>query len=104
MLDVFRLIMQETVGAQPVRRFLEREPKLALRVLTREHGALHEVVAQTIREVIAEAYPPRTARELVDRVDDAVHVASALQWVTIAIDEAPDAEHIVEILRRLLAT
>jgi hypothetical protein len=100
---MFRLIMRATVSAQPVRRFMEREPKLALRILTRRDGAVHRVISQTLEQVAAEAQPSAMTADLRSRIGDAVHLASVLQWATIAIDEEPDTQHILDILRRQLA-
>ena len=102
LLDLYRLILEATVTAQPVRRFMEREPRLALRILTRRDGAIHRVIAQTLCEVAAESTPKRAMQELEGRINDATHVAAVLQWATIAIDETPDTEDIIDVVRRQL--
>ncbi|HME03804.1 MAG TPA: QsdR family transcriptional regulator [Solirubrobacteraceae bacterium] len=103
LVDVFRLVSEATLHAQPVRRFIEREPALALRILISEHGAVHRVITQGLCEVAAEAHKPQEMRSLRKRIDVAVHVTSALQWVTVAIGEEPQADYLVDIVRTQLA-
>ncbi len=103
LLDVFRLVSETTLHAQPVRRFIEREPALALRILISEHGGVHRVIAQGLCEVGAETHTPKEMRSLRSRIDVAVHLASALQWVTVAIGEEPQIDYLVDIVRTQLA-
>ncbi len=102
-LDLLRLILDATIDAQPVRRFMEREPKLALRILTRRNAAVHRVIAETLLEAASGAQSGRLPTDLDERIDDAVHVAALLEWATIAIEETPDTAAIVATVRRLLA-
>ena len=101
MIDMLRHILRATTTAQPVRRFMEREPKLALRILTLRDGAVHRVIAQTLAEVASET--TTVSPDLQSRIDDAVQLGSVMQWASIAIDEEPDTEHIVRMMRRQLA-
>jgi AcrR family transcriptional regulator len=101
-IDVLRHVLRATTNAQPVRRFMEREPKLALRILTLRDGAVHRVIAETLVDVAREA--GTVSPDLKSRIDDAVHLGAVMQWATVAIDEEPDTEHIVGILRRQLTS
>ena len=101
-LDVIRLALDATANAQPVRAFLEREPQLALRILTLEHGAVHEVFAQALRDVVDETHSARSAAKLRGGIDVAVHVASALQWLAVAIHDEPQVDQIVAVARAQL--
>jgi len=101
-LDHLRLMLDATAQAQPVRRFIAREPQLALRILTSEHGEVHRVLVQGLCDVADEALTPRRAKVLKGRLDVAVDVATALQWVTIAIDDEPQSERIVDVVRTQL--
>ncbi len=102
LIDMLRLIMRATLDAQPVRRFMEREPKLALRVLTRRDGLVHCAISRALEELAAEAGPSALTAELRGRISDAVYLGSVLQWTTIATEEMPDTEYILGILRRQL--
>ncbi len=102
-LDYLRLILDATAHAQPVRRFIAREPQLALRILTSEDGEVHRVLVQGLCDVVDEVHTPRRAGILRRRLDVAIEVATALQWVTIATDGEPESERIVEIVRAVLS-
>jgi AcrR family transcriptional regulator len=102
-LDHLRLMLDATVEAQPVRRFIEREPRLALRILTGEQGEVHRILVEALRSVAAEVLTPRRAKALESRMDVAVQVATALQWVTVAIDDDPQTERIIGVVRTQLA-
>ena len=102
-LAALRLILDATAAAQPVRRFMEREPHLALRVLTRRDGAVHQELTDTLCEIAEEACADLDLERLRDRIGVAVHVGSALQWGSVAIDEEPPTDYILEILRRQIA-
>jgi hypothetical protein len=43
------------------------------------------------------------ATELEERVNVAVHAGTALQWATFTIGEEPDVEHILDVVRKLIA-
>ena len=101
-LDVLRLVLGATADAQPVRAFIEREPQLALRILTREHGAVHDVIALALRDVVDETLQARGAKRILERIDAAVHVAAALQWLAVAIHDEPRVEQIVAVAQAQL--
>ena len=73
-LDVFGLVLEATVNAQPVRAFHRARPQLALRILTREHGAVHKINTQKLRAVVDETHRAPDARRIRERIDVAVHV------------------------------
>lgn len=98
------LILEATAAAQPVRRFMEREPHLALRILTRRGGAVHRTLADTLHEMAVATSPEIDSDRLRDDIDVAVHVGSTLQWGSVAIGEEPPTDYILEILRRQLAS
>jgi AcrR family transcriptional regulator len=97
------LILEATAAAQPVRRFMEREPHLALRILTRRGGPVHRVLADQLYEMAAETSAEVDLDRLREEIDVAVHVGSTLQWGSVAIGEEPPTDYILEILRRLIA-
>jgi AcrR family transcriptional regulator len=101
-LDFMRRLMNATVHSQPLRGFVEREPQLALRLLSGEHGAVHQRIAQALTDVVALTYSPERARALKHNIDVVVRVGTALQWGTLTIGEEPKTDEAVEILRSLL--
>ena len=103
MLAYLRLILDATAHAQPVRQFIAREPQLALRILTSQQGEVHRVLVQGLGDVVDEVHKPQRARILRTRLDAAIEVATALQWVTIATEGEPESERIVAIVRAVLS-
>ncbi len=101
-IDAVRLILAETAKAQPVRRFMEREPKLALRILTRRRGAVQRAITESLVDMLSEGDGPAVTDDLTLRIGEATHLASVLQWAAVAIDELPDTDEIVTVVRRQL--
>jgi AcrR family transcriptional regulator len=99
-LAALSLILEATAAAQPVRRFMEREPHLALRILTRRDGAVLRMLTDKLYEMAADTYAEVDRERLRDEIDVAVHVGSALQWGSVAIGEEPPTDYILAILRR----
>jgi AcrR family transcriptional regulator len=98
-----RRLMEAAVEYEPVRGFVAREPELALRLILGKDGAVHRVVSQALRSVIAETRPPRRAKPLEGRIDVIVQVATALVWATFVVGDAPQIDSAVEIIRMILA-
>ncbi len=103
-MDFVRLIMQATVGSEPLRSFVQREPQVALRLLIGKRGAVHNRIVEALAEVVGETSSPERADTLAHGIDVIVRVGTALQWGTLAIGEEPQTEEAVEILSALLAT
>jgi AcrR family transcriptional regulator len=101
-LDFLRRLMDATASSHPLRGFVEREPQLALRLLSSEQGAVHERIAQALADVVAKSYSPERAKVLRHNIDVVVRLGTALQWVTITIGEEPKTDEAVEILRNQL--
>jgi AcrR family transcriptional regulator len=101
-LDFLRRLMNATVSSHPLRGFVEREPQLALRLLSSERGAVHERIAQALADVVAKSYSPERAKVLRHNIDVVVRLGAALQWGTITIGEEPKTDEAVEILRNQL--
>src|SRR5262249_6916216 len=55
-LDISRRLMEATVDFEPARRFVAREPHIALRLLLGEGGAVHRTLADALREALAEVH------------------------------------------------
>jgi AcrR family transcriptional regulator len=102
-LDFVRRVMTTTVQIEPVRRFVDHEPQLALRLLLGEHGAVHQRLAEGLQNVLADAGLPATNNtQLKTFVDVLVQVGTALEWATLTIGDEPQIERTVEIGRALL--
>jgi AcrR family transcriptional regulator len=102
-IEFARRLMNATVDFPPLRKFVDREPQLALRLLIGQNGAIHTVIAQALLGVIGETRSSEEAAALVDNVDVVVWVATTLQWATLAGGEEPQTERAVEVMRALLA-
>jgi AcrR family transcriptional regulator len=103
-LDFARRMMVVTVRFPPLRRFVEREPQLALRLLISEDGAVHRSLAHALYELIAETHSAKDAEALEQAIDVVVQVGTSLQWATLAIGEEPRIERAVSVIGALLAT
>jgi AcrR family transcriptional regulator len=101
-LDYARRLMDATVGFQPLRAFIDREPELALRLLIGQQGAVHRCIAEALLAEVAEAHSPEHAQALQTRIDGIVRLATALQWATVAIGEESQTEELVDFVRAVL--
>ena len=102
-LDHVRRFMEATLAIKPIRTLVEREPRLALRVLLGEQGVLRHTLKQSLAEVIAETRPPAGAQALEGDLDLLVEVGVALNWPSFVFGEAPHIDHAIEIMRVILA-
>jgi AcrR family transcriptional regulator len=102
--DYARLVMVNSAASGPVRSFVMREPRLALRLLLGKHGAVHRVIVQRTAEVIAEARAPDEpplADELVHLI---VSAATGLVWASFMIGDEPQIESALEMIKLILAS
>lgn len=102
--DFARRMLEATAHFEPLLSFVRREPQLALRLLVGESGAVHNSVARSLLEVVAETRTPEQTAALEARMHAIVRMAAALQWSTVATGEDPEAETAVDIVRVLLAS
>jgi hypothetical protein len=89
--------------ATPVRAFVEREPRLALRILAGRGGRLHRFFVELSLRELAITRGEQQARELEARVDATVELINMLIWMAVAIGEEPPAERVEQLVRELLA-
>jgi AcrR family transcriptional regulator len=101
-LDFVRRLMTATARFEPARRFVAREPQLALRLLLAEDGVVHQRLAEGLRHVLTDAGLAANPDQLKSFVDVLVQVGTALEWATLAIGDEPQIERTVEIGRALL--
>jgi AcrR family transcriptional regulator len=102
-LDVARRLMQRAVEFEPARRFVAREPQLALRLLLGAGGAVHRALSRALREALADVHSGREMAALEQSVEPMVQVATALQWATFAIGDEPQIERAVELMGLMLS-
>lgn len=100
-LDAARRFMELTAAFEPLRKFAEREPQLALRVLLAPNG----LVAERIRAGATRSLEHAVPGEPVDPelVDIAVQVGTALEWAPIAIGAPPEIERAIRLIGSLYA-
>jgi len=101
-LDALRRLLDGARLADPARKFVMREPHLALRILTSEQGVVHRMIVQGLTELARETLTPKQVTALEPRIDSAVQVGSLLLYVPITVGEEPRVERTVRILRQLL--
>lgn len=98
-MDAGRRYMELTATFSPMRRFAEREPQLALRVLLAPEGA----VAARIRAGFERALRTYDPDNPVDPeiIDIAVQAGTALEWAPILIGGEPEIERAGLLIRSL---
>lgn len=99
---ILRSTMTDVVAFPALRRFLERDPETALRILTSKEGVVQGRVVRTIEQlVLDEMGPPRgiTSAALAYAIS---RVAEAFCYSDVIAGQAPDIESAAEIIRRLL--
>jgi AcrR family transcriptional regulator len=112
-LDVFRRFIHANAGFAPLRRFIEQDPELALRVLTSKSSPVQGRMIESARALLAEqvaagdfapALPVGTLAYTVIRVAESFlysdliagsepDVERAVQVVQVLVGEAPPAAH-----------
>lgn len=102
-LDVARRVMEAAVEFEPARRFVAREPQLALRLLLGAGGAVHRTLSRALGEALAEVHSEREMAALEPSIEPMVQVATALQWATFAIGDEPQIEQAVELMGLMLS-
>ena len=93
-------------GAGPFRRFLEREPQTALRVLLTPAGGVHERAVAFHREIFAEAFRGRedeVAGDLDTLAYLYVRLRESILYADVMSGRRPDPEVAQRAVRALLA-
>ena len=100
LLELVRRFLELGASYEPLTTFTQREPALALRVLTDRDGAVTAKSNATISGLLAEMMPDR---EVPDETVRAIGlVARTLVWANLAVDQEPDIEGVIELSRTLL--
>jgi AcrR family transcriptional regulator len=102
-LSVIRRFMETTAAFPPLRRFAQREPGPALRVLMSVDGAVAQALRDGTTRACAEnlARPAHPDPELVEVL---VQIGTAGQWAPIVAGEEPPIERQIDLMRTVLET
>lgn len=103
LMQMVRGMVDASRVATPVRKFVEREPRLALHILAGHDGRLHRFFVDLSLREIALTRGEKQAHELEARVDATVQLINTLIWMAVAIGEEPPAERVEGLARELLA-
>ena len=106
-LEISDRFTETVTGAGPFRRFLEREPQTALRVLLTPAGGVHERAVAFHREIFAEAFRGRED-EVGGDLDTLaylyVRLRESILYADIMSGRRPDPEVARRAVRALLAS
>ncbi len=100
--EMVRIITDATVGYEPLRGFVGREPELALRLLIGRERLVRRRLVEGFEELVAEAYPDEV-EALRGFAEAAVQVGVALVWPSLVAGDEPSGEDSATIVRALLA-
>jgi len=101
-----RRMMEVTAGFEPIKRFVEAEPDLAIRVLTSKHGVQQRRLIEATRVFLEEK---AAAGELQLRLPAAdlayvmVRIGESFIWREFITGEEPDISRAAEVVRVLLS-
>jgi AcrR family transcriptional regulator len=101
-LDAF---MRGVHGQQPLRRLLEAEPEVALRVLTSKHGPVQSGLVESLARLLEREERRGTLRTGIDPRTLAfviVRVGESFLYADVIADATPDLDLAVEAVGRLL--
>jgi AcrR family transcriptional regulator len=99
-LDVIRRFLDYAASSEPLTRFTEREPALALRVLLDRRGRVAERNSAAIRRLLTDAAPEL---EVPDKTIDAIAMAATiLVWAYLATGQEPDIDGAISLAETLL--
>ena len=104
-LEVFERFDRLNASFPPLRRFIEQDPELALRVLTSKHGPVQARMIALCREVLAEQVEAGALRPALD-LDTLsylmIRVAESFLYSDVITGSEPDVDKAVEVVRVLL--
>lgn len=97
--------MERTASFEPIRRFVEAEPDLALRVLTSRHGVQQRRLIDALRAILEEKAAAGELRLRLDAADLAyvmVRIGESFIWREFITGEEPDLATPAAVVRVLL--
>jgi AcrR family transcriptional regulator len=104
-IDVVERFARMNASFEPLRRFIEQDPELALRVLTSKHGPVQERMIGVARELLAEQV---AAGELAPALDIdtlaylMIRVNESFLYSDVITGSEPDVDKALEVIRVLL--
>jgi AcrR family transcriptional regulator len=103
--DVFERFIRLNARFEPLRRFIEQDPELALRVLTSKNGPVQARMIAVSRELLDEQIDAGALTPALD--PDAlaytiVRIAESFLYSDVIAGSEPDIEQAVEVVRVLL--
>jgi AcrR family transcriptional regulator len=104
-IDVVERFARMNASFEPLRRFIEQDPELALRVLTSKHGPVQERMIDVARELLAEQV---AAGELAPALDIdtlaylMIRVNESFLYSDVITGSEPDVDKALEVIRVLL--
>ncbi|HEY2386296.1 MAG TPA: QsdR family transcriptional regulator [Candidatus Binatia bacterium] len=103
--DVFRRFINLNAGFAPLRRFVEQDPELALRVLTSKNSPVQGRMIAASRELLAAEMARGTLQPALG-IDTLaytlIRVAESFLYRDVIAGSEPDVERAVEVVRVLL--
>jgi AcrR family transcriptional regulator len=100
-LDAVARILGATARFEPARGFVQREPRLAMRLLAGEDFSVRRRSFECLSALVAEALPAEADR-LGGFAQALVHVGTALEWSAIMAGDEPSPQRLVDVARSLL--
>jgi AcrR family transcriptional regulator len=100
--QLIEAFMKLTTTWPPLRKFAQREPQLALRILLQSEGAVAAHIRGGIEAALRRHTPEFEIGENHDLLDTIVQVGTALEWAPIAIGEKPATKRAAHLIRGLL--
>jgi AcrR family transcriptional regulator len=97
-------VMRKVSGEVFLRAFLEREPEIALRILTSKHGPIQQGIAETLERVLEE----EQQRGMVLGIDRQalayaiVRLGEGFLYADVIADQEPDVEGALQLMSSLL--
>lgn len=104
-LDVFRRFIHANAGFAPLRRFIEQDPELALRVLTSKSSPVQARMIESARALLAEQVDAgdfAPALPLDTLAYTVIRVAESFLYSDLIAGSEPDVERAVQVVRVLL--
>jgi AcrR family transcriptional regulator len=98
-LAVVAHFMRTVAGAAPLRAFLEREPEIALRVLTSKHGPMQAGIAEALTRLLDEEEVGRDRPTLAYAI---VRLGEAFLYADVVADQEPDVDRATELIEGLV--
>ncbi len=98
--------MEITAAFEPIRRFLEAEPDVAMRVLTSKHGVPEGRLMNTLRGVLEEKAAAGELKLRLNAGDLAyviVRISESFIWREFISGEEPDLAKAADVIRVLLS-